>query len=419
MSDTVLAPSRAAESSHLEEQHMSGPQSPDQPPGPSQGQAGQVPPAAQPGQYPPAGAGQYPPPGTPPGTPPGPWAYGQPPAGPPPGGSGNNKVLWIILGVIAAFMVLAVLLVVVLVVAANKDDDPVAGTAGGGTSAKSQPAVVKAYLSAVAAGDAEKALSLASVEPLEKDFLTDDVLAESAKIAKITDIKVGDVANEFTSSVPASFKIGDQTVTSDFYVTKSGDDWKMREAGSTLDFTSMRKNTLPMMLNGTAVDVDKVTLFPGAYALTTGTDTISYGTNGQFTVKGSIDYLRGSDLMPTLTREGEQAYVDAVKASTRACLQKKELSPANCPNKAGSSSSYKLDKASIKWAQRGGTDPFANLKPRLDYESPNVAESRPSLQLTVTAGCSSPSGRCSLSTYSFKTAAVDMLKEPLVVRWVD
>ena len=269
-------------------------------------------------------------------------------------------MLWIILGVIAAFMVLAVLLVVVLVVAANKDDDPVAGTAGGGTSAKSQPAVVKAYLSAVAAGDAKKALSLASVEPLEnaraaldKDFLTDDVLAESAKIAKITDIKVGDVANEFTSSVPASFKIGDQTVTSDFYVTKSGDDWKMREAGSTLDFTSMRKNTLPMMLNGTAVDVDKVTLFPGTYALTTGTDTITYGTNGQFTVKGSIDYLRGSDLMPTLTPEGEQAYVDAVKASTRACLQKKELAPANCPNKAGSSSSYKLDKASIKWAQRG------------------------------------------------------------------
>ena len=322
------------------------------------------------------------------------------------------------LGVIAAFMVLAVLLVVVLVVAADNDDDPVAGTTGGG-SAKSQPAVVKAYLSAVADGDAKKALSLASVEPLEKDFLTDDVLAESAKLGTITDIKVGDVANEFTSSVPASFKIGDQTVTSDFYVTKSGDEWKMREAGSTLDFTSMRKNTLPMMLNGTTVDVDKVTLFPGAYALTTGTDTITYGATGQFTVKGSIDYLRGSDLMPTLTPEGEQAYVAAVKASTRACLQKQELAPANCPNKAGNSSSYKLDKSTIKWTQRGGTDPFANLKPRLDYESPNVAESRPNLQLEVTADCSSPSGRCSLKTYSFKTAAVDMTKEPLAVTWVD
>ena len=202
-------------------------------------------------------------------------------------------------------------------------------------TASSQPDAVKAYLSAVAAGDAKKALSLASVEPLEKDFLTDDVLAESEKIAKITDIKVGDVANEYTSSVPASFKLGDETVTSDFYVTKSGVDWKMREAGSTLDFTSMRKNTLPMMLDGTAVDVDKVTLFPGAYTLSTGSENISYGTTGQFTVKGSTDYLRGSDLTPTLTPEGEQAYVAAVKASTRACLQKRELSPANCPTRQG------------------------------------------------------------------------------------
>ncbi|MET0839399.1 MAG: hypothetical protein ABWY19_11495, partial [Marmoricola sp.] len=217
----------------------------------------------------------------------------------------------------------------------------------------------------------------------------------------------------------ASFKLGDQTVTSDFYVTKSGDDWKMRQAGSEIDFTSMRKNTLPMMLNGETVDVDKVTLFPGTYTLTTGTDTITYGANGQFTVKGSTDYLRGSDLMPTLTPEGEKAYVDAVKASTQACLKKKELAPANCPNKAGNSSAYKLDKTSIQWSQRGGTDPFANLKPRLDYESPNVAESRPSLQLTVKADCSSPSGKCSLNTYSFKTAAVDMTKEPLVVTWVE
>ena len=192
---------------------------------------------------------------------------------------------------------------------------------------------MKAYLTAVAEGDAEKALALASVAPLNKDFMTDEVLSESAETAKITDIKVGDVANEYTSSVPATFKIGDQTVTSDFLVTKSGDDWKMRDAGSEIDFTSMRNNTLPMMLNGKEVDVDKVTLFPGTYTLSTGTDTITYGTTGQFTVKGSIDYLRGSDLMPTLTPSGEHAFVAAVKASTKACLQQRELTPRNCPNR--------------------------------------------------------------------------------------
>ena len=192
---------------------------------------------------------------------------------------------------------------------------------------------------------------------------------------------MGDVASEFTSSVPATFKIGDETVTEDFQVVKSGDDWKMNEVGSTIDFTSTRSNTLPMMLNGKSLEVDKATLFPGSYTLSTGTDNVAYGTTGEFTVKGSADYLNGSDLTPTLTPEGEQAFVNAVKASTRACLQKKLLKPPNCPNEAGNGP-YKLDKSSIKWKKRGGSaDPFANLKPRLDYESPNVAEVRPNLSL--------------------------------------
>jgi hypothetical protein len=328
--------------------------------------------------------------------------------------------LWIILGSVAAFLVLALILVVALVVVANDgDDDP--GTAGGGTSggkAESQPAAVKAYLNAVADGDAKKALSLAAVQPLDKEFLTDDVLEESAETAKITDIKVSDVANEYTSSVPATFRIGEQTVTENFSVTKSGDDWKMNEVGSTMDFTNMRKNTLPLMLNGKSVEVDKVTLFPGTYTLSTGSDNITYGPTGQLTVKGASDYLSTSDLMPTLSPAGEKAFVAAVKASAQSCLAKRDLSPANCPNRAGNGG-YRIEKPTIKWTKRGGTNPFANLQPRLDYESPNVAEVRPSLMLTVRADCSSPTGRCESLTYSGKSATVDMLKEPLVVRWVE
>ena len=398
---------------------------PGQYPPPPAGQPGQYPPPpaqpGHPGQYPPAGGSPYPPQGpqhgAPPGPPPGPWGQGQPPGGPPPSGSGNNKTLWIILAGVAAFLVLAMILVVALVVVSG-DDDPAAtgGTTNG--KAKSQPAAVKAYLSAVAEGDAKKALSLAAVQPLDKDFLTDEMLEESAETAKITNIKVSDVANEYTSSVPATFQLGDQTVTENFSVTKSGDDWKMAEVGSTMDFTNMRKNTLPLMLNGKQVEVDKVTLFPGAYTLSTGSDNITYGTTGQLTVKGASDYLSTSDLTPTLSPEGEKAFVAAVKASAAACLAKKDLSPANCPNRAGNGG-FRIEKPTIKWTKRGGTNPFANLQPRLDYESPNIAEVRPSLMLTVRANCSSPTGRCESLTYSGKSATVDMLKEPLVVRWVD
>lgn len=395
------------------------------PPGSGQsGQPGQYPPPGQ--QSPAYGGGQYPPPNQypPPGQYPPPhqgasqggaYAYGQPPGGPPPGGSGSNRTLWIVLAGVAGFVVLALIAVVALVASSGGDDQ------AGGTAAKTdtQPAVVKSYLTAIAEGDAKKALSLTAVEPLTKDFLTDEVLAESAKLGKISDIRVGEVANEYTSSVPATFKIGDRTVTQDLSVTKSGDSWKMREAGSELDFTNMRKNTLPLMINGKELDIDKIMLFPGTYTMSTGNDYVSYGETGMFTVQGNADYLRSTDLMPTLTKKGEQAYLAAVKASTRACLAKKDLSPANCPNQAGNSQTFKIAKGTIKWGQRDGTDPFANLKPRLDYENPNVATGRPSLQLEVTADCSSSSGRCTLNTYNSSEAIIDMTREPLAVKWVD
>ncbi|MEO7943937.1 MAG: hypothetical protein ABIR34_11090 [Marmoricola sp.] len=395
------------------------------PAGQQQGQPGQYPPSGvqpgqpgQPGQYPPPPgqgyaqpqAGQYPPPADPQAQ----YAYGQPPGGPPTGGSGSNKALWIILAAVASFVVLALIAVVALVVASGGDE----GDGVTVTKTSTQPQVVKAYLNAVAKGDAKQALSLAAVQPLNKDWLTDEVLAESAKVAKITDIKVGGVANEYTSTVPATFKVGDQVVTEDFSVTKSGDNWKMNNAGSELDFTTMRKNTLPLMINGKALTVDKVTLFPGGYAISSGTDYVSYGETGQLTVKGNSDYLRSSDLLPTLTSEGERAFVQAVKASTRACLLKKELSPANCPNESGNSQAYKIDKSTIEWSRRG-TDAFANLQPRLDYENPNIALARPSLELTIKADCSAPTGRCTLNTYNSSEATIDLTKDPLVVRWVD
>lgn len=341
-----------------------------------------------------------------------PWGY--PPAGPPPTSGGTNKTLWIILACVAAFVVLAVVAVIAIVVASGGD------AAEGGTSAEAgtQSEVVEQYLGAVADGDAAKALSLAAVEPLEKSFLTDEVLAASAEIARITDIRVGEVANEYSSMVPATFKVGDQTVTEDFFVTKAGEGWKLRTAGSELDFTRMRANTLPPMINGQDLEVDKVTLFPGAYELSAGSDYISFGQTGRFTVKSNRDYLSSADLTPTLTPAGEKAYVAAVKASTKACLQRKELSPANCPNEAGGSQTYRIDKATIRWKQRG-TDAFANLQPRLDYDNPAIATSRPNLQMEVTASCSSSSGRCNLTTYSSSEATVDMTTEPLTVKWTD
>ena len=216
--------------------------------------------------------------------------------------------------------------------------------------------------------------------------------------------------------MPATFRIGDETVTEDFQVVKSGDDWQMHEVGSTIDFTSTRSNTLPMMLNGKALEVDKVTLFPGSYTLSTGSDKIAYGT-GKFTVKGSADYLNGSDLTPTLTPEGEQAFVNAVKPPPAPASRRPRSSRRTAPTRSAPALQARQVQHHVEEARRHGPVRPPEAAPGL--REPQCRGGAPDLSLVVNANCNSPNGRCEVNTYSFKSAAVDMLKEPLVVTWVD
>ena len=390
---------------------------PQQQPGqPPYGQGGQ--PGYGPGQtYPPAGptfnptsgGGGYPPSG-------GYAGPGGPGGGPPSGGS--KKGLWIILAAVAAFLVLLLVVVIALVASRGGDDTTASGGGSGSTKSDTQDAVVKSYLQAVAAGDAKKALSLVAQKPANTDFLTDAVLEESAKTAKITQINVPKVQSEYSSIVNASYSVGDESVSETFYVSKTADGYAVKEVGNDLDLSRLRANTLPLLINGKQVETDKVVLFPGVYTVTSGTPNVSYGETGTLTVKGGSDYVSTIDLQPTLTAAGEKAFTAAVRQSTLSCLKKKELSPTNCPNQAGASQTYKIDKASITWKLKD-SDAFANLKPRLDYDNPALASVYPSLQMEITANCSSPSGRCSLNTYSRGDVKVDMTKTPVAVTWED
>lgn len=338
---------------------------------------------------------------------------GVPPYPPPGGPRHNNKtLLWVLLGGGAALVAL-LLVVLVLVVVAKSGDD------GGGqeAAADSQSAVVKKYLQAVAAGDADAALALAQTKPLTRDFLTDEVLKASKEIAPITNIQVGQADSEYDTLIPATFRLGDQTITEDFSVVQSGSGYRLRDAATELDLTNLRSETLPMLVNGKEVTQDKILVFPGAYRFTTGSQYVDYGTENVVYVKSNNDYTAHVyELQPTLNAAGRKAFTQAVEQSTMACLRKHELAPHNCPNHASNSQSYRIDKASIRWTLKK-KDAFANLKPSLDYDNPAVAAARPNLSMEVRASCNSASGQCSLTTYSFAEARVDMTKDPLTVHW--
>jgi hypothetical protein len=176
----------------------------------------------------------------------------------------------------------------------------------GGTSAPPQVVnskadeAVKSYLEALAAGQAGLALALGKDQPTDTTFLTDAVLADSLKRAPITAISVSSPDDEYDNSVEASYKLGDQQVNETFTVQKTGDNYLLYDIAQNFSVESIRSRTLPLLINGVAVQSDEVYLFPGSYLLTSGNEYASYG-NGALVVKHPGDYPNAYELRPKLT----------------------------------------------------------------------------------------------------------------------
>lgn len=111
----------------------------------------------------------------------------------------RHRGLLIVAGSVAG----ALILVIALIVTVNGGgaDNGGSDNAGGapqasGGGAASPAEAVKSYLEALAAGDAEKALSYQKGEPASKELLTDEVLQKQIAKMPITDIRILDGASE-------------------------------------------------------------------------------------------------------------------------------------------------------------------------------------------------------------------------------
>lgn len=81
---------------------------------------------------------------------------------------------------------------------------------------------VRGYLEALSKGDSASALALMADAPADTSLMSDAVLAESNKLAPLTDINVPDTTDEFAYRVDASYKLGDSPVNESFNVKKNG-----------------------------------------------------------------------------------------------------------------------------------------------------------------------------------------------------
>jgi len=308
----------------------------------------------------------------------GPGAPGGPPA--------NRSRLLLIIG--AAVLALIILGVGAGVLINNRNttaSDPTDPTdPQSAPPAATKPSdAVKTYLEALAAGKADAALAMGDEQAADKTFLTDAVLADSITRAPITDINVPEVTDEYAYSIDASYKLGDQPVAEKYSVKKAGDTWKVRDAFAELNLTSTRAKTLPMSINKVAVKTDKIRVFPGSYVFTSGNKYVDYGKENILLLKSPSDYPSAADIQPTLTTAGEAAFEAAATAKLKTCLTPRDLTPDGCPNGVREASYQKVDKDSIRWKLDG--DPLANVKPRLDYQNPAIAEANGSVVFKFSA----------------------------------
>jgi hypothetical protein len=326
-------------------------------------------------------AGPYGPPPGPYGPTPGqPGPYGPAPgqpgpygpiAGQVPGGRPKSK-----LPLILAAAGVALLLVIGVSVAAltgGDDSSAAAGVGGGGgaVAAEKPSDAVRGYLEALAANDAEKALGYLDEPPADTTFLSRPVLEASAQKAALTAVDVPEVTDEYTYRVPARYRLGDQAVSDEFSVTDDSGSWKLSRAVTEFDLSYQRDETLPMKINGVEVTTDSVSLFPGAYTVTTDSKWVTYGDKASFTLTGPSDY-DAPRLTPTLSDAGRSAFLKATRSAFEKCLDERELAPSDCPNRLNLRPGQKVTTSSIRWSVT--TDPFKNARVTLSSSDPTVAE---------------------------------------------
>lgn len=229
-------------------------------------------------------------------------------------------------------------------------------------------AVVRAYLEAVAAGDADRALALGVSQPPDHTLMTNDVLERVNAIAPMTDIHVPETT---ATLVPASYLMGSQRVNVEIPVAQTSDGPRLQQTWGLLRLRSPSgTEDLPRMVHGVIVTADDTPVFPGVYPVETGRTLLDWGpqATGVVTRPGAFT-ANDPVLRPALTDAGTERFAAATRRYLEDCLASVTLTPAGCPFEA--STSQTPDSGSISWSL--DEDPMARFDPRVDYDNPHMA----------------------------------------------
>ncbi len=196
-------------------------------------------------------------------------------------------------------------------------------------------AVVNAYLSAIARGDARKAVAYLATPPENPLLLTDAALRRSNSHAPFTvvSVKAGPSSLNGTQGVAATYRIGDSEVSTAFTAVFNRGQWLIRDDPGRIGVGSLRAAGIPLYIDGQEVPdtIESLPAFPGTYELATGSSLIQYAVPHTIVVRSPDEAPIIGAVQLQLTEAGKQAALDAVRAAVAGCLAKKALQPAGCP----------------------------------------------------------------------------------------
>ena len=292
-----------------------------------------------------------------------PWTQQPGPGGPPPGwqppqsGPGaptppkSRKRLLI---AAAAVVVVAALAFVGYRVTSGE------GIAGiGGTVALSPQETVQQYLDALAAGDAETALSFGASQPASTELLTDEILGEQIAQMPVTNIRVLDEDNFGEtigrSTVHVAVNFGDVVNDVELPVKKDGEGvWKLENAAVKLDAppgADSLKSLDSVTVFGKNFDQGALYVFPGYLEVGSSNDYLDV-TSEPVLLNGLAAYSSSYlDATVELNEDGRQAVEQQLADAFANCQRSSQLDPSGCPTKVSSYDSRDAVDGTASWGK--------------------------------------------------------------------
>lgn len=295
------------------------------------------------------------------------------------------------------------------------------GIAGIGTTQALTPKeVVQQYLDALAAGDAEKALSFGIAQPASKDLLTNEILNKQNAKMPVTNIRVldADTTTETIgmSRVHVAVNFGTVVDDTELPLKKDGDgNWKLENAAVKLDpppGASSIKAMDSVTVFGKSFDSGSLYVFPG-YMDVGSTNKFLDVTAEPILLKGLGAYS-SSYLNPkvTLNDAGKREIEQQVSAAFDNCTRSRMLNPSGCPTKVASYDAVDAVDGTVSW---GKADTSGVTIGELNQYDMTVSLNG---QATMTLSYQNTDGGTTRGTVTaYVGGEVDMTATPLTIKW--